>query len=150
MAILVSDILISKEMITDDNNVITGVKVTMSSGEGIFMVSDAEGNIDNDWVRTTDYVAEKTYTANGTNVLVVNKGTSSNALTTENVTITIDEIGIEKESIFGYCGSKCKHEIYTKEEIDKMIELKGTTIYFGTGTPSDFLGNDGDIYLKYE
>lgn len=58
--------------------------------------------------------------------------------------------------------SHSKHEAYTKEDIDKLLEDKITKeevtkelekeadIYSGTTEPDSSLGKDGDIYLKYE
>ena len=150
MAIPVEELLVKKEMITDENNIVTSVKVTMSCGKGIFIVLDSSGSIDNSWVRTTDYIAEKTYTENKDDALTVNLGTSSAALVSESVTITITEIGEEAEKVYGYCGSKCKHEVYTKDEVDNLLNLKGAVIYYGTEAPGDVLGNNGDIYIMYE
>lgn len=41
-----------------------------------------------------------------------------------------------EEKIFGYCGSKCKHEIYTKEEINNLIEQKINDIAVLTTNPN--------------
>jgi hypothetical protein len=78
-------------------------------------------------------------------------------------------------SVFGFCNNKCKHEVYTKEEVEQAIstaiaslgldEEKAeqliseaiASLYLGTisshnysrgmATPSG--GNDGDIYDQY-
>ena len=79
--------------------------------------------------------------------------------------------------VFGFCKNKCKHEVYTKEEVDNLIANIVTTLnqYYtkeqvdnlmedvssslnlgtiathdysrGTATPSG--GSNGDIYDQY-
>lgn len=76
-------------------------------------------------------------------------------------------------SIYGFCDNKCKHEVYTKEEVERLIaeaiaslglenpeELIAEAIaslYLGTisshnysrGSEAPSGGNDGDIYDQY-
>lgn len=71
-----------------------------------------------------------------------------------------------------YCADdKCEFEVYSKEELDNLLESKAnsndvytteeineklnkkfnkSSILSGTSTPSSSLGNDGDLYFKYE
>ena len=58
-----------------------------------------------------------------------------------------------------YCAEdKCEFEVYTKEEVDELLNNKvesdevylKSSILNGTSTPSPNLGNDGDLYFKYE
>jgi hypothetical protein len=61
-------------------------------------------------------------------------------------------------SVYGFCDAKGKHEIYTKEECDenfcKKEELderiaEATPILSGNTTPSNAIGEDGNVYLMY-
>lgn len=53
----------------------------------------------------------------------------------------------DKEEVDNLLSNKIdKGDFYTKEEVDSKIK----NIYSGTTDPEASLGNDGDIYLKYE
>ena len=61
-------------------------------------------------------------------------------------------------AIYGFCDGKGKHEVYTKEEINENFYNKeeadekmkaATPISSGSTTPSNAIGNDGDVYLMY-
>jgi hypothetical protein len=78
-------------------------------------------------------------------------------------------------SVFGFCNNKCKHEVYTVEEVEQVIseaisslglgkeEAEAliteaiSSLYLGTisshnynrGTAAPSGGNDGDIYDQY-
>jgi hypothetical protein len=60
-------------------------------------------------------------------------------------------------SVFGFCNNKCKHEVYTKEEVDTKLEDVENILNLGTiskynysrGTEIPTGGSDGDIYDQY-
>ena len=76
-------------------------------------------------------------------------------------------------SVFGFCDNKCKHEVYTAEEVEQAIAEAITSLgienpeeliseaiaslYLGTISSHDYSrgtaipsgGNDGDIYDQY-
>ena len=61
-------------------------------------------------------------------------------------------------AIYGFCDAKCEYEVYSKEEIDEKFYNKteadekmksATPITSGSTTPSNAIGNDGDVYLMY-
>ena len=56
--------------------------------------------------------------------------------------------------VFGFCNSKCKYEVYTKEEtyskeeVNNLMENVSVSNYsYGTSEPTG--GADGDIYDQY-
>lgn len=61
------------------------------------------------------------------------------------------------EKCFAVCENKCFVETLPKtaieegfDELELEVNNKQSKILSGTSTPSSSLGNDGDIYLKYE
>ena len=129
------EVSINKITIAKDNETIDSVKVTLTCESGIMAVDNADGEIDNDWVRHTDYTATKTYTTNTTETITVTTGTSSTDIESVPVTLSITEIGTAVDVLYAFCGSKCKHQI--------------PKIWHGTTVPSNDLGVDGDIYLQH-
>lgn len=44
------------------------------------------------------------------------------------------------ENLYGYCGSKCKHEVYSKQEIDDKFAVASGSISMTNGEGSVILG----------
>lgn len=130
-----ADVSVEKITIAEDNETIDSVKVTLTCESGILVVINGAGEIDNDWVRHTDYTATKTYTANTTETITVTTGTSMDNSSEGTVQLSITEIGTAVDVLYAFCGSKCKHQI--------------PKIWHGTTVPSNELGVDGDIYLQH-
>lgn len=97
------------------------------------------------WTSENDYTITKTYYSNQTESITVSVGESSMSEVETTAIITVNQIGTvnTREESYAYCGSKCKHPVYTKNEIDSKF-------LYGTTSPSNSLGKDGDIYFMYE
>lgn len=55
-----------------------------------------------------------------------------------------------ERTIYGYCEHKCKEEVYSKSEIDQIESEKQNKVLYGTSTPSDSVGVDGDLFVVLE
>lgn len=102
---------------------VTSVEVKAVSSLPIFIATIPE-----DWDSIDNYTITKTYYSNQTESILVAVGNSSMSAIDGTATIVIDQIGTvnTREESYAYCGSKCMHPVYTKDNF-KTVEYIFTT-----------------------
>ena len=138
---------ISQTNVKNKDGIITGVKYTITSTDyEIDKIESSNGGTTTDvtsqWeFSSNSYVATKTYTENTTETIAVNFGGKAGGTAYFNIEVNLT--GLNGEISYGYCGSKCKHPVYTRTEIESKF-LNGTT------APAPDLGEEGDMYFMYD
>lgn len=106
----------------------TSVRAIVTCEDYLF----GENNVPEGYTLTSNNVMEKTFTSNTTETITVECYPSGNtsAAFTQDVTITVNQIGQKntREVAYAFCGSKCAHETYTKDQIDALFSPKEETV----------------------
>ena len=117
-----------------ENGIVTGVNVIINSPQEISYIKDAttQESLIDDWFLSvvpdtgdTSQTAEKLYTTNCSEMIQVGYGSNMGG-NMDVLEIEIDEIGTTVETPFSFCGSKCKHPVYTKDNF-AVVEYDLTT-----------------------
>lgn len=106
----------------------TSVRAIVTCEDYLF----GENNVPEGYTLTSNNVMEKTFTSNTTETITVECYPSGNtsASFSQDVTITVNQIGQKntREVAYAFCGSKCAHETYTKDQIDALFSVKEETV----------------------